>query len=77
MTTEEEVAYHIEKKEQQESGFQRWSWYAVIEKLANGDITKFKEVNNQNFINCLNLLSYWKEKEAIEERTRKELKQNK
>lgn len=44
-------------------GFGRWSWFAFIEKLAKGDITKFEEVTNQNFITCLNLLSYWKERD--------------
>lgn len=49
------------EEKQRKSGFGRWSWFALIEKLAKGDITKFDEVTNQNFITCLNLLSYWKE----------------
>lgn len=41
----------------------RWNWFMMIEKLAMGDITKFKDVYKQNFISCLNLLSFWKEKD--------------
>lgn len=46
----------------------------MIEKLANGDITKFDQVTEQNFILSLNLLSYWKEKENLEEKIKKEQK---
>lgn len=41
--------------------YNRWSWFALIERLANGDITKFDSVAEQNFILALNLLSFWKE----------------
>jgi len=41
----------------------RWKWYSLIEKLAGGDITKFDNVFKENYIGCLNLLSYWKEKD--------------
>lgn len=58
-------------------GFGRWSWFALIERLAKGDITRFEEVCDQNFINCLNLLSYWKEKEVEDKKREDILKQNK
>ena len=45
------------------SGFGRFSWFAMYEKLAGGDITKFDEIGEQTFIGCLNLLSYWKERD--------------
>jgi len=32
----------------------------LVEKLANGDITKFDEVYKQNYILALNLLTYWR-----------------
>jgi hypothetical protein len=41
----------------------RWGWYSMIEKLAQGDITKFEEVSKQNFISALNLLTFWMEKD--------------
>jgi len=59
------------------TGFGRWSWFAMIERLAGHDITKFDEVCDQNFINCLNLLSYWKEKDAEDKKREDILKQNK
>lgn len=46
----------------------------MIEKLSNGDITKFDEVTKQNFILSLNLLSYWKERDELEEKIKKEQK---
>jgi hypothetical protein len=71
--TEEEIKGFLEETEKQKKeGFKRWGWFGVIEKLANGDITKFEEVTNQNFILSLNLLSYWKERDAIEREMIKE-----
>ena len=62
MTDEEIRLMKLELKKENDS-FGRWSWFAMIEKLANGDVTKFDDVCRQNFISCLNLLSYWLEKE--------------
>jgi hypothetical protein len=31
----------------------------MIEKLANGDITKFDDIYKQNYILALNLMTYW------------------
>ncbi len=56
-----------EKQKEKKKGFERWGWFGIIEKLAQGDVTKFDEVTNQNFILCLNLLSYWKERDAIQQ----------
>lgn len=49
----------------------RWKWFSIIERLSNSDITKFEEVYKQTYISCLNLLSYWKEKEDYQERIRR------
>jgi hypothetical protein len=35
------------------------NWIAMVDKLSNGDITKHKEVYGNNYIECLNLMSYW------------------
>lgn len=49
----------------------RWKWFSIIERLAQGDITKFEDVYKQTYISSLNLLSYWKEKSDYEERIRR------
>lgn len=49
----------------------RWKWFSIIERLANGDITKFDEVTKQPLISALNLLSYWKEKDDYQDRLRR------
>lgn len=40
-----------------------FKWLALVDKLAGGDITKFDNIFSQNYISCLNLLSYWKERD--------------
>lgn len=64
MTDEEIEKTREELRKESESGFGRWAWFGILEKLADGDITKFDEVSRMNFILCLNLLSYWKERDA-------------
>ena len=61
--TDEEIRLMKEelKKEQKQDGV--WNWFAVIDKLAGGDITKYEAVEKQNFILCLTTLSYWDFKE--------------
>ncbi len=49
-----------------------YKWMIIVERLAQGDITKFDAVYKQNFIGCLNLLSYWKDRDKELERMRKE-----
>tara|TARA_R110002049_G_scaffold70174_1_gene181432 strand:- start:498 stop:755 length:258 start_codon:yes stop_codon:yes gene_type:complete len=49
----------------------RWKWFSIIERLANGDITKFNEVYKITYITALNTLSYWKERDEYQERLRK------
>jgi hypothetical protein len=41
----------------------KWSWIAMVDRLSNNDITKHEEVYNTNYIQVLNLLSYWKVKD--------------
>ena len=55
-------------------GFGRWSWFQMIDTLAEGDITKFDQVTDLNFILCLNKLSYNKEKAAEDKRIADSLK---
>ena len=34
-------------------------WIAMIDRLSGGDITKHDLIYERNYIECLNLLSYW------------------
>jgi hypothetical protein len=71
--TEEEIALMKADMKKEQDGFGRWTWLACIDKLAQGDITKFDAVCRQNFIACLNLLSYWLEKEKRIEKMQEQL----
>jgi hypothetical protein len=44
----------------------------MIDRLSNGDITKHDLIYERNYIECLNLLSYWHEKDAYNEKMNKE-----
>jgi hypothetical protein len=39
----------------------------MVDRLSNGDITKHDEVYQRNYIECLNLLSYWYERDKFHE----------
>lgn len=45
----------------------RWSWLSMIDRLSNSDITKHDAIYEKNYIECLNLLSYWHEKDKYME----------
>ena len=45
----------------------RWGWVSMIDRLSNGDITKHDDIYDRNYIECLNLLSYWHEKDKYME----------
>ena len=49
----------------------RWKWFSIIERLANGDVTKFNEIYKLTYITALNTLSYWKERDDYQERLRR------
>jgi hypothetical protein len=49
----------------------RWKWFSIVERLANGDVTKFEEIYKITYITALNTLSYWKERDDYQERLRK------
>jgi len=56
----------------------RWNWFALVERLAGGDITKFDEIYEKNYIECLNLISYWKEKDHyVDSINKRQLQQQK
>jgi hypothetical protein len=66
MTEEEIELMKQEQQKEKKNGFARWGWFGIVDKLAGSDVTKYKEVEKQNFIMCLNALSYWKERDAIQ-----------
>ena len=41
----------------------RWGWISMMDRLSNGDITKHDEIYERNYIECLNLLSFWSERD--------------
>ena len=45
----------------------RWGWISMMDRLSNGDITKHDEIYDRNYIECLNILSYWHEKDRYME----------
>ncbi len=52
----------------------RWGWMSMVDRLSSGDITKHDLVYDRNYIECLNLLSYWKEKDEYMEEMNKQRK---
>lgn len=58
------------------TGFGRWGWYMMIDRLAGGDILKHEDVTRLNFIQCLNKLAFLKEKDAEDKRREDIQKQN-
>ena len=49
----------------------RWKWVSIVEKLADGDITKFDKVYKVSYISALNTLSYWHERDQYQARLQK------
>jgi hypothetical protein len=45
----------------------RWSWLSMVDRLSNGDITKHDLVYERNYIECLNLLSFYHERDKYME----------
>lgn len=54
-------------KESKESMDGRWGWVSMMDRLSNGDITKHDAIYERNYIECLNILSYWHEKDKYME----------
>lgn len=74
MTPSQIEEMEMDLKIERQSGFSRWGWFGFIDRLANGDPTKYEAVSELNFIMCLNTLSYWKEKEELENKLSKDRK---
>lgn len=45
----------------------KWGWVSMIDRLSNGDITKHDAIYERNYIECLNILSYWHERDKYME----------
>jgi hypothetical protein len=46
----------------------------MVDRLSNGDITKHDLVYERNYIECLNLISYWTERDKWLENEQKNSK---
>lgn len=44
------------------------NWIAMVDRLANGDITKHDQIYKTNYIECLNLLAYYYHRDKYIER---------
>lgn len=45
-------------------------WLTIIDKLAQGDITKHESVYNINYIHALNMLGHWKKIDELKEKNK-------
>lgn len=45
----------------------KWGWISMVDRLSNNDITKHEQIYELNYIECLNVLSYWHEKDKYME----------
>lgn len=45
-----------------------WVWISMVDRLANGDITKHEQIYNMNYLECLNLLALWNARDEYNER---------
>jgi hypothetical protein len=50
---------------------ERYTWIALVDRLSNGDITKHNEIYDKNYIECLNLLAFWRELDAYKKEINK------
>ena len=54
------------------------NWVAMVDRLANGDITKHDQVYKINYIECLNLMGYWHHRDKyIEQMNKAQERKNK
>lgn len=51
----------------------RYNWLAMVMRLANDDITKLDDVYERTYIECLNILSYWKTRDDYNDEVNKRL----
>ncbi len=54
----------------------RWNWLSMVDRLSGGDITKHDLIYDRNYIECLNLLSYWHEKDKYMEQINQQRQNN-
>lgn len=54
----------------------KWNWLSMVDRLSGGDITKHDLIYDRNYIECLNLLSYWHEKDKYMEQINQQRQNN-
>lgn len=52
---------------------ERYTWVSMVDRLSGGDITKHDKVYEMNYIACLNLLSFWRERDNYQEQQNKQM----
>ena len=52
----------------------KWKWLSMVDRLSGGDITKYDQVYDRNYIECLNVLSFWYERDKYVESINKKNK---
>lgn len=62
MTQEQEQFTHAMNDNQDH----KYRWISFMDRLSNGDITKHQEIYEKNYIETLNLLSWWKIRDDAE-----------
>jgi len=45
----------------------KYRWISFMDRLSNGDITKHDEIYRRNYLETLNLLSWWKIRDQAQE----------
>jgi hypothetical protein len=50
----------------------RFTWLSMVDRLSGGDLTKHDSIYERNWIECLNLLSFWNERDKFIEHQNKQ-----
>jgi len=50
---------------------EKWQWISMVDRLSGGDVTKHEDVYKMNYIYCLNVLSFYHERDLYNEQINK------
>jgi hypothetical protein len=51
----------------------QYNWISMIDRLAGGDILKYEAVSDLTYLECLNVMGYWKKRDQVIEYKNKQL----
>ena len=61
---------------QKGTGFtERWGWWSTLDNLTNSRIDKWDEILNWDITKALNIVSYYSDKQKMEQQAQREMKQ--